>query len=241
MAPTIAIIEDEKSVAKGLIYGLEQEGYSVRWAASGQAGLELVRAESPELLILDLRLPDIGGYDVCRTLRAEKKNLPILILTASDQEMDKVLGLELGADDYLVKPFGFRELLSRIRALLRRAYGDLAAGSAEQWMRFGNVRIDTKHLQAFKGEEEIFLTPIEFKLLLSFRERPNQPIDRGLLIEQVWGSGYFLEDERTVDVHIRHLRQKLEPDPSRPRYIRTVRGFGYKFVPEDERLDVKKS
>ncbi len=236
MGQSIVIIEDEPAVAKGLIYGLKEEGFDVFWSKAAEPGLSLIREKAPHLLILDIRLPDISGHDVCRRLRAEENPLPIIMLTARDQEVDKVLGLELGADDYVVKPFSFRELVSRIHALLRRSYGELAGAGGREWFNFGEIRINMSRLQVFKGEKEIFLTPIEFKLLKYLIERPDRPISRDILIEAVWGANFYLEDERTVDVHIRHLREKLEQDPSQPEYIKTVRGYGYKFA-----ANIKKS
>ncbi|MEZ4868880.1 MAG: response regulator transcription factor [Caldilineaceae bacterium] len=231
MQQTILVIEDERAVAQGLLYALRNEGYQVLWAMQGQEGLALARREKPHLLLLDIRLPDSSGFDLCRQLRSEGQRLPILMLTARDEEMDKVLGLELGADDYIVKPYGVRELLSRVRAHLRRAYGELAHSATQAAIRFGPFILDPQRLILTRDGVVVDLTPIEYRLLLHLCLHPDQPFSRSQLIEQVWGYDSLVEAERTVDVHIRHLRQKLETDPALPRWIVTVRGAGYKFAP----------
>jgi DNA-binding response OmpR family regulator len=227
----ILIVEDERAVARGLEYGLTSEGFTVIWADTGQRALELARSHNPHLILLDIRLPDVSGFDVCRQLRAEGKRLPILMLTARDEEVDKVLGLELGADDYVVKPFSLRELLSRIRALLRRAYGDLAIASERERLTFGDVEVDLEQLQVQRRGDVIYVTPTEFRLLRYLVAHPGRPFSRDALIEAVWGYDSSIGSSRTVDVHIRHLREKLEDDPSNPRWLVTVRGIGYKFAP----------
>ncbi len=228
----ILVVEDERAVARGLEYGLSKEGFEVLWAETGQRALDLARTREPKLILLDIRLPDISGFDVCRQLRAEGKRMPILMLTARDEELDKVLGLELGADDYVVKPFGLRELTSRIRALLRRAYGDLAAADATSGrVRFGDVEIDMERLLVRRNGRPVDLTPTEFRLLRYLVAHPGRPTSRQVLIEAVWGYDSEVGYDRTVDVHVRHLRQKLESDPAQPRYLVTVRGVGYKFEP----------
>jgi DNA-binding response OmpR family regulator len=225
----ILIVEDERAVARGLEYGLTSEGFGVLWAATGQRALELARAEDPHLILLDLRLPDVSGFDVCRQLRAEGRTMPILMLTARDEEVDKVLGLELGADDYVVKPFSLRELISRIRALLRRAYGDLAASLPGERVSFGDVEVDLERLLVHRQGRLVDLTPIEFRLLRHLVAHPGRPFSRDELIEAVWGYDSSVGSARTVDVHIRHLREKLEEDPANPRWIVTVWGVGYRF------------
>jgi DNA-binding response OmpR family regulator len=225
----ILVVEDERAVARGLEYGLQSEGFSVLLAETGQRALELARSKDPHLILLDLRLPDVSGFDVCRQLRAEGKRMPILMLTARDEEVDKVLGLELGADDYVVKPYSLRELLSRIRALLRRAYGELAVVSKGQRINFGQVEVDLERLLVHRAGQLIELTPTEFRLLRYLVTHPDRPFTREALIEAVWGYDGSIGSARTVDVHMRHLRQKLEQDPSNPRWLVTVRGIGYKF------------
>lgn len=225
----ILIVEDERAVARGLEYGLTKEGFDVLWAETGRQALDLARSRDPHLILLDIRLPDISGFDVCRQLRAEGMRQPILMLTARDEEVDKVLGLELGADDYVVKPYSLRELTSRIRALLRRAYGELATASTGNRLRFGEVEVDLERLQVRRRGKPVDLTPTEFRLLRYLVSNPGRPFSRDELIEAVWGYASDVGSDRTVDVHIRHLRKKLEDDPANPRWLATVRGVGYKF------------
>jgi DNA-binding response OmpR family regulator len=191
----------------------------------------MTRTHEPKLILLDIRLPDISGFDVCRQLRAEGKRQPILMLTARDEELDKVLGLELGADDYVVKPFGLRELTSRIRALLRRAYGGLSSAPVLERYQFGDVEIDLQRLLVRRRGRLVDLTPTEFRLLRYLIAHPGRPTSRQALIEAVWGYDSEIGYDRTVDVHMRHLRLKLEHDPAQPRHLVTVRGVGYKFEP----------
>jgi len=214
----ILIVEDERAVARGLEYGLTNEGFVVLWAETGQQALDLTRSRDPHLILL-----------VCRRLRAEGMRQPILMLTARDEELDKVLGLELGADDYVVKPYSLRELISRVRALLRRAYGELATVSTGAQLRFGEVKVDLEQLQVTRRGKLVDLTPTEFRLLRYLVSHPNRPFSRDALIEAVWGYASDVGSDRTVDVHIRHLREKLEDDPANPRWLVTVRGVGYKF------------
>lgn len=227
----ILIVEDERAVAHGLRYGLQQEGLTVLWAETGRAALDLARTQQPHLILLDIRLPDMTGFDVCRQLRSEGMRQPILILTARDDEIDKVLGLELGADDYVVKPYSLREVISRIRALLRRAYGELATPVVAQTIGFGNVQVDLERMRVLRNQMPVELTPTEFRLLRCLLSQPDRPITRDTLIETVWGYTSEIESDRTVDAHLRHLRQKLEDNPAEPRWLVTVRGVGYKFQP----------
>ncbi len=223
----ILIVEDERAVARGLEYGLRDAGFEVLWAANGEAALGYLATHAPDLILLDVRMPGMNGFDVLRILRAEGHRQPVLMLTARDEEVDKVLGLELGADDYVVKPFGLRELLSRIRALLRRAYGELAAPAPERPLRFGDFVLDVSRFTLRKGDHLISLTPTELRLLAQLAAQPGLPVSRGQLIEVVWGYDSELGSGRTVDVHIRHLREKIEDDAANPRWIVTVRGAGY--------------
>ncbi len=227
----ILIVEDERAVARGLEYALQREGYTVLWAQNGQRGLDLARTEAPHLILLDIRLPDINGFDVCRRLRASGQRCPILMLTARDEELDKVLGLELGADDYIVKPYRLHELLARIRAQLRRAYGELATLTAGGRLRFGEIEIDLDRMQTTRRGHTVDLTPTEFRLLRQLISNPDRPQRRETLIDAVWGYESDIGSDRTVDVHMRHLREKLEDDPANPRWLVTVRGLGYKFAP----------
>lgn len=228
MIHRILVVEDDDAVAKGLVYALREEGFEVSRAADGEAGLDRATEDRPDLILLDVRLPKLSGFDVLRKLREAGLSQPIIMLTARDEEADRVLGLELGADDYVVKPFSLRELMSRIRAQLRRAYGSLAPQG--DGVTFGDIELDLDRLRVTREGEPIDLTPIEFRLLAHLARNPDIPLTRERLIEAVWGPNIFLEDERTVDVHIRHLREKLEDDPANPRFIHTVRGIGYRFV-----------
>ena len=225
----ILIVEDERAVARGLEYGLEKEGFTVLLAENGRKALDLARTQNPHLILLDIRLPDLNGFDICRQLRVEGARMPILMLTARDEAIDKVLGLELGADDYVVKPYDLRELIARIRALLRRAYGELSQVSLGKRITFGEIEIDLEKLSVARAGKPVFLTPTEFRLLRYLVENPRRPVSRAALIEAVWGYASDVGSDRTVDVHIRHLREKLEDDPANPQWIATVRGAGYKF------------
>ena len=226
----VLIVEDEKAVARSLEFGLQKEGFSTSIAFTGEQAIEMTTTFEPHIILLDLRLPDISGLDVCKTLRNEGKKQPILILTARDDEMDKVLGLELGSDDYVVKPYHLRELIARVRSLLRRAYGELSKVSTGEKIEFGDITINLETLEVFKKNQTINLTPTEFRLLRYLAQNPNRPISRETLIEMVWGYNEPVGSGRTVDVHIRHLRKKIENDPSSPEYIQTVRGMGYKLT-----------
>jgi DNA-binding response OmpR family regulator len=223
----ILVVEDERAVARGLVYGLEAEGFAVTWAETGERALEVVRAVDPHLVLLDIRLPGISGFDVCRRLRAQGWRMPVLMLTARDDEVDVVLGLEIGADDYVTKPYSLRALVSRIRALVRRAYGELADAAGGDRIAFGDVEIDTQRLLVTRGGARVDLTPTEFRLLCQLAANRGRPQTRAALVEAVWGYDSEIGDLRTVDVHVRHLREKLENDPSAPRWLVTVRGTGY--------------
>jgi two-component system, OmpR family, response regulator VicR len=227
----ILIIEDERAVARGLEYGLKAEGFTVLLAESGNQGIETAREQSPHLILLDIRLPDISGFDVCRELRRLGMRQPILIVTARDEEVDRILGLELGADDYIVKPFSLRELIARIRAALRRAYGELANAPETSKICFGEIEIDLEAMQVSRAGILIILTPTEFRLLRLLATAPGQVFSREQMIEIIWGYDTEIGSDRTVDVHMRHLREKLEEDPANPRWLLTARGFGYKFQP----------
>lgn len=225
----ILIVEDEPAVVRGLEFGLEKAGFKTSRASNGTQAIELTQKEDPQLILLDLRLPDMTGFDVCRKIRSQGKRQPILILTALDDEMDKVLGLELGADDYVIKPYQLRELIARIHALLRRAYGELSTSSLGEKIIFGDIVIDLETLQVYRKGNLIYLTPIEFRMLRYLASHPNKPIPRNVLIEAVWGYEETFGSDRMVDVHLRHLRQKIEEDPANPQFLITVRGIGYKF------------
>jgi len=224
----ILVVEDETSLADTVRYNLEREGYAVTVATDGRAALERFRAESPTLVILDLMLPEVSGLDVCRAIRAES-HVPIIMVTAKDSEADKVAGLELGADDYVTKPFSVRELVSRVRANLRRARPQPAEPAADEVLAGGHVRMDVARHEVTVGGETVSLPPKEFELLEMFLRRKSRLLTREYLIDQIWGPDYF-GDTKTLDVHVKRLRRKIEEDPHHPVHLVTVRGLGYKFA-----------
>ena len=226
-AGRILIVEDEESLADSVRYNLEREGYTVTVASDGRRALERFRAELPSLVILDLMLPEVSGLDLCRAIRAES-DVPIIMVTAKDSEADKVTGLELGADDYVTKPFSVRELVSRVRALLRRARM-VAGGATEDLIAGGPVQMDVVRHEVRVADAPTSFPPKEFELLETFLRRKGRLLTRDFLIEEVWGPDYF-GDTKTLDVHVKRLRKKIETDPHEPTYLLTVRGLGYKFV-----------
>ena len=221
----ILIVEDEEEMARGLKDNFEFDGDQVLVAADGEQGLASARSERPDLIILDVMLPKMSGFDVCKKIRAEGIKIPVIMLTARDQEIDKVLGLELGADDYVTKPFSSRELLARVKALLRRAR---QPGPDMGVCAFGNVEIDFKKYEAKKNGAPIYLTALEFSLLQCLIKHRDEVVHRDAVLNQVWGEHVHV-DPRTVDKHVSSLRQKLEDDPEQPRHIVGVRGVGYRF------------
>src|SRR6187399_1197789 len=230
VAATILIVEDEYAVARGIQYALQQEGYTVAVARSGEEGLEFATNQAPDLVVLDVRLPGMDGFEVLRRLRASGSKAPVLVLTARDDEVDKVIGLELGADDYLTKPYGLRELMSRIKALLRRAYGDLAEAAGGRVIRHGDLVIDLERRRVQRGARRISLTATEFEILRHLASRPGRVFSRRELLELVRDYEALDQDEKTINVHVSHLREKLEDDPGDPSFILTVRGAGYAFA-----------
>ena len=222
----ILIVEDEPDMVLGLKDNFEFEGYEVVTASDGVAGLERARALKPDLVILDIMLPKLSGLEVCKTLRSEGFQTPIIMLTARGQEIDKVVGLELGADDYVTKPFSIRELLARVRAILRRTDG---TKKRLQKYRFSDVELDFEAYRAKKGGAPLELSPREFELLRYLIERKGETVSRDKLLEDVWGYESY-PSTRTVDTHIAKLRAKIGDSGSDPRYILTIHGVGYKFV-----------
>ena len=229
MAGSIMVVEDEPAVARGVQVALEREGYSVVVMPTGEDALTNLRDAAPDLIVLDVRLPGIDGFEVCRRLRRESR-APVIFLTARADEVDKVVGLEIGADDYLVKPFSVRELVSRVKALLRRAYGELADTETGRTLRRGDLVIDLERRRVTRDGERITLTTTEFDLLRHMAAKPGRVYTRNQLLELVRDYDALDQDERTINVHISHIRDKIEPDPAQPRYIRTVRGVGYAFA-----------
>jgi DNA-binding response OmpR family regulator len=222
----ILIVEDEPNMVAGLRDNFEFEGYQVLTAPDGVAGLERALSESPDLVILDVMMPRMSGLDVCKQLKAKKPSMPIIMLTARGQEVDKVVGLELGADDYVTKPFSIRELLARVKAVLRRA-GTLPKQGEK--FAFGEVEVNLRNCQVSRKGKSLEFSSKEFELLKYFLNHPGETLSRDRLLEDVWGYDRF-PTTRTVDAHIVRLRQKLEPKPEDPRFILTVHGTGYKFV-----------
>jgi two-component system, OmpR family, response regulator RegX3 len=223
----ILLVEDEESLAESIRYTLEQEGFTVTVAVDGRKAIERFRSDHPDLVILDLMLPELSGLDVCRLIRQES-NVPIVMVTAKDSEADKVAGLELGADDYVTKPFSIRELVSRVRAHLRRALMQEPVAT-EEMLNAGPIEMDVAKHEVRVDEGLVAFPPKEFELLEAFLRRRGRLLTREFLIEEIWGHDY-VGDTKTLDVHVKRIRQKIENDPHDPELLLTVRGLGYKFV-----------
>jgi DNA-binding response OmpR family regulator len=230
MKDTILVVEDDAAILSGIVDLLEGEGFSVASARDGVKAMRLYHDKKPSLVLLDIMIPEKSGYDVCKEIRREDPHTPILMLTAKGEEVDKVVGLEIGADDYIVKPFGVNELLARIRAALRRA---AAKPGTRTWddrpVTFGNVRIDPRTLKGRKGKQEFPVTLREVQLMRFFMEHEGEALDRSLILDEVWGIKYE-GTTRTLDQYVARLRQKVESDPANPRHILTIHGLGYRFV-----------
>ncbi|MGO1058869.1 response regulator transcription factor [Planococcus sp. FY231025] len=229
MQNKILIIEDEHSIATLLSYNLVQAGFETVIANDGREGYELALSEKPALIVLDLMLPSMDGVDVCKALRQEKVNIPIIMLTAKDDEFDKVLGLELGADDYMTKPFSPREVVARIKAVLRRsATAPSTASDGSLPIILGDLKVFPDRFEVYLGERQLEFTPKEFELLVYLMENKNRVLTRDQLLSAVWKYD-FAGDTRIVDVHISHLRDKIEVNSRKPVFIKTIRGLGYKL------------
>jgi len=222
----ILIIEDEESILMALTDDLALEGYEVASARDGLQGLSMAKEKGHDLIILDIMLPKMDGFEVCKQLRQAGVGTPILMLTAKSQEIDKVLGLELGADDYVTKPFSPRELLARVKAILRRVK---ATQEEFDIYNFGDVEIDFKKYEVKKKGQPVYLTSLEFSLIGFLIKHKDQVLDRSAILDGVWGEDVYVLP-KTVDTHIGHLRKKIEDDPANPRHIIGVRGIGYKFI-----------
>jgi DNA-binding response OmpR family regulator len=234
MPEKILVVEDEPALQETLSYNLTKQGYEVEAVGDGRLALEAARARTPDLIVLDLMLPGLDGFEVCKILRKEM-TVPILMLTARDEEIDRVVGLEVGADDYLTKPFSMRELLARVKAqlrrteLLRQELGKIQTPETiHKVLTFGDLSIDQTRREVTLGGEVLPLKPQEYELLVFFAEHKGQMLSREFILERVWGWDY-IGDSRTVDVHVRWLRQKIEQDAANPQRIITVRGGGYRF------------
>jgi two-component system response regulator RegX3 len=224
----ILVVEDEEALADSVRYNLEREGFDVTVANDGRRAVERFRADRPDLIVLDLMLPELSGLDVCRLIRRES-DVPIIMVTAKDSEADKVTGLEIGADDYVTKPFSVRELVSRVRAHLRRARIASTAAPGDELLTGGGVELDVaRHEVRVRGEATAF-PPKEFELLETLLRRKGRLLTREFLIDEVWGHDY-VGDTKTLDVHVKRIRRKIEADPHAPAHLVTVRGLGYKFV-----------
>ena len=224
----VLIVEDEKNIVDIIRFNLTRENFEVLEAYDGEAGLALARAEKPDLILLDVMMPKMMGFDVCKALRDEGDNVPVIILTAREEEEDKIFGLEIGADDYITKPFSMRELIARVRANIRRTA--MSAPAAEQGMSAGGaLTINTENNQVYKHGAALELTQREYELLTFLASHPDKVFSRVDLMEQVWNYGYVGDDARTVDVTVRRLREKIEDDPANPTLILTRRGVGYYY------------
>ena len=228
----VLIVDDEKNIVNILKFNLQKEGYDTLEAYDGEAGLQLALQENPDLILLDVMLPKMIGWDVCKKLRETGSSIPLINLTAREEEEDKVLGLEIGADDYITKPFSTRELMARVKANIRRSAmllsSTTAPGSGEQMIASGDLSINTDRYEVSKKGKLIELTQREYELLCFLASRPDKVFSRTSLMEQVWNYDY-IGDARTVDVTVRRLREKIETDPANPVYILTRRGVGYFF------------
>ncbi|MBN1221580.1 MAG: response regulator transcription factor [Anaerolineae bacterium] len=228
MLGRILIVEDEEAIAAFVQTALERDGFTVKWIGNGADALEAVDSFQPDLLILDLTLPGLDGLQICQAVRQREVYLPIIMLTARAEDTDKIVGLEVGADDYVTKPFNARELVARVRAILRLARRSTGRRSSNR-LSFGQLEIDLDGRQVFRAGRAVDLAPKEFDLLVTLARAPGRVFGRDTLLELVWGYN-FGGDSRTVDVHVQRLRRKLEENPHEPRYLLTVHSIGYKFA-----------
>jgi DNA-binding response OmpR family regulator len=229
---TILVVEDDAAILAGIVDLLESQGFRVASAKDGKDALRKYAERKPDLILLDIMIPEKSGYDVCKEIRRDDQHTPILMLTAKGEEVDKVVGLEIGADDYIVKPFGVNELLARVRAALRRAG---AKSGTKKWddrpIAFADVRIDPRTLKGRKGKREFGVTLREVQLLQFFMSHEGEALDRFAILDEVWGIKYE-GTTRTLDQYVARLRQKIETDPATPRHILTIHGLGYRFIPK---------
>ena len=234
MRPRIVIIEDEKDIVELVRYNFRKEGFEVESFGRGREGLDFLRRHPVDVVLLDILLPDDDGFAICKRLRGDERlrTLPVIFLTAKGEEVDRVLGLEIGGDDYVVKPFSPRELVARVKAVLRRQE---RVAEKREVVESGTVRLDTRTQEVTVGGRPVQLSALEFKLLYHLASHPRHVFNRDRLLDEVWGRDRFVTP-RTVDVHIRRLREKIEPLPNRPQFLQTVRGSGYRFSPQPREM-----
>lgn len=228
MSQKVLVVDDEESILTLIKFHLEKAGLTVITAEEGKKALEKVKEEKPDLIVLDIMLPGMDGIEICKRMRKEDYHTPILMLTAKDEEIDKIIGLEVGADDYMTKPFSIRELMARVKALLRRSLQYLDVEGEKERITLHDLVIFPQKYEAFLKGKQIYLTPKEFELLELMVKNKGKVLDRNLLLNRIWGYNYY-GDTRIVDVHISNLREKMEDNSAKPEYIKTVRGVGYKF------------
>jgi DNA-binding response OmpR family regulator len=231
MVIKILVVDDEPLIVDSLTYSLEREGFDAKGVGDGASALEMIEDYQPDLVVLDVLLPGMNGLEVCKRIRS-KSSIPVIMLTARGEELDRILGLEIGADDYLSKPFSFRELLARIRAILRRVELDRQTPQVEQ-IEIGDLLLDISAHRLTKSGKEVTLSAREYDLLFVLMKNAGRALSRDTLLSQIWGQEW-VGDERTLDVHIRWLRLKIEDDPASPLYLQTVRGYGYRFIGAEE-------
>lgn len=226
--PKILVVDDERDIVELISFNLQKEGFATIKAYDGKTALRLIKTQKPDLVILDLMLPEISGLDVCKTIRSNREtaSLPVIMLTAKADELDKIIGLEMGADDYITKPFSIKELIARVRAMLRRRNNNKILQKEE--FKYGGLRINYVSYEVFVNGEKVALSPTELKLIFFFSRNPGRVYTRNQILDHVWGDDTFVTP-RAVDVHIKRLRSQIEKDIDRPQYIITVRGIGYKF------------
>ena len=232
MSKRILIVEDEKNIIDILSFNLSREGYDTMEALDGKTGLQLALEQDPDLILLDLMLPEMNGFDVCRSLREQGRTTPVIMLTAREEETDKVLGLELGADDYITKPFSMRELLARVKANIRRTDmtpAVMPAAKSGARLDLGRIVVDTELLVVYKDGKTLELSQREYELIKFLASQPGKVFSREALMEHVWNYDGYVGDVRAVDVAVRRLREKLEDDPASPEFLVTRRGLGYLF------------
>jgi len=228
MSQKVLVVEDEESILTLIKFHFEKAGLTVITVEEGEKALEIVKEEKPDLIVLDIMLPGMDGIEICKSLRKEDYHAPILMLTAKDEEIDKIIGLEVGADDYMTKPFSIRELMARVKAMLRRSLQYLDVEKEKERITVHDLEIFPQKYEAFLKGQQIYLTPKEFELLELMVKNKGKVLDRNLLLNRIWGYNYY-GDTRIVDVHISNLREKIEDNSAKPEYIKTVRGVGYKF------------